>query len=175
VGRHWDANKNTAHGRQWMVFTGVIALMMIMALLFPYAPLVLLLGGYGLACFLPALAVLQLRKWNRTLAFPAALLFSAIALMAFCGNASMNGFMITLFLCMTLIICATSDRLSFIYKWRLPFDHLGLLAVAFTLFLVISEVFLFFTTVLLVIIMLPLVLMVIRSLLFGYRGGRGWF
>ena len=92
----------TTYGKVWAVITGVTAVAMTAALLFPYNAVVQFFGGYGLACFLPTLNLLQFRKWNRTLAFPAALLFSAIALMSFFGNISFNGFVTTLFLCVTL-------------------------------------------------------------------------
>ena len=174
VQKQYNANINTRYGKIWAVITGIITMAMIAALIFPYNAVVQFFGGYGLACFFPTLMLLQLRKWNRTLAFPVALLFSGVAFMAFFSNVSFNGFMTTLFLCVTFIIGATSDRLSPIYKWKPPFDHFGLVGVAFLLFLAVYFAFMFFAVgVMLVVFLIALAILMIRGLS-GGRRNRGW-
>ena len=174
VKRHWENNKSTTYCKVFAVIIGVTAIAMTAALLFPFNPVVQFFGDYGLACFLPTMNLLQLRKWNRTLAFPAALLFSAIALMSFFGNVNFNGFMTTLFLCVTFIIGAASDRLSPIYKLKPPLDHLGLVAVASLSFLAVYVAFMFFTVAVLLVIFLIALVIVMISGVFGYRRNRRW-
>ena len=174
VKKQYDANIGTTYGKVWAAITGITAVAMIAALLFPYNAVVQFFGGYGLACFLPTLNLLQLRKWNRTLAFPAALLFSAIALMSFFGNVSFNGFVTTLFLCVTFNIGATSDRLSPIYKWKPPLDHIGIVAVAFLLFLAVYFAFMFFTVAVMLAVFLIALVLVMFSGMLGNRRNRQW-
>ena len=175
VKNQFSSNINTAYGRVFAVVTGVTALAMTAALLFPYNAVVSFFGGYGLTCFLPTLTLLQIRKWNRTLAFPAALLFSALALMSFFDNTSFNGFTTTLFLCVTFIIGATSERLSPIYKWKPPFNHIGIIAASFLLFLAVYLAFMFFAAAVLLVIVVIALGIVMISGVFGYRRNRRWY
>jgi hypothetical protein len=175
VKKQYNANIHTRYGKIWAVTTGVTALGMTAALLSPTNPIVHFFGGYSLACFLPTLNLLQLRKWNRTLAFPAALLYSAVSLLALLADINFNNMLTTLFLCVTFIIGATSDRLSPIYKLTPPFDHFGIVAVAFFLFLVVYFSFMFFAVAaLLIVALIALMIAMIRSL-FGYRRYGRWY
>ena len=164
VKKQYNANIKTRNGKIWAVIVGVVTVAMIAALIFPYSAVVHFFGGYGLACFFPTLMLLQFRKWNRTLAFPVALLFLGVAFMGFFGNISFNGFLTTMFLCVTFIIGATSDRLSPIYKWKPPFDHFGLVAVAFLLYLAVYFAFMFFTfAVFLLMFLIALVIFSVKN------------
>jgi hypothetical protein len=175
VKRHYHANIHTRHGKIWAIITGITALVMTAALLSPNNTVVRFFGGYGLACFLPMINLLQLRKWNRTLAFPAALLFSAVAVLTLLAAIRAENALTTLFLCVTFVIGATSDRLSPIYKWKPPLDHFGLVAVAFLLYLAIYFAFLFIAGgILMGIVLIALMVIVIRSL-FGRRRYSRWF
>ena len=132
VKNQYSKNIGTAYGKVFAVFTGVTALAMAAALIWPYNAAVRFFGGYGLACFLPMLNLLQLRRWNRTLAYPAALIFSGVAAIAMIANLRYDGFwsglLTTLLLGVTFMIGATSDRLSFIYKWKPPFNSIETVA-----------------------------------------------
>jgi hypothetical protein len=175
VKRQYNANIHTRNGKIWAVIIGVTALAMAAALLLPSNPVVHFFGGYGLACFLPTLNLLQLRKWNRTLAFPTALLFSAISALTLLARINFDNVLTTMFLCVTFVIGATSDRLSPIYKLAPPFDHFAIVAVAFMLFLAVYLSFMFFAvTVLLIVALLALMIAMIRSL-FGYRRYGRWY
>ena len=175
----WDAVKrnakkhiNTRSGVIWSVITGVTALAMGYALFMPYSPVVEFFGGYALGCFFPMLVVLLIRRWNRTLAFPAAMIFSAVALLALIDNFYFDNALITLFVIMTLLIGAASDRLSFIYKWKPPFNYIGLVVASAVIFFAVYFAFMFLAVaVLLFIVGIFLLLMLIRAFFgFGRRG-----
>ena len=173
VKKQYKAHIKTQTGIIWFVIFCVTALGMAAALLLPYNEIVYFFGNYGLGCFFPLLTVLLIRRWNRTLAFPAMLIFSAIAVVAmFCNlrvDGFFNGFLVTLFVIVTLMIGAASDRLSFIYKWKPPFNYIGLVAVAFGLFFLVqwAVVFIMFG-ILIAVILIAFVLLMI-STLFGRR------
>ena len=132
VKNQFSKNIDSAYGKVFAVVTVVTALAMAAALIFPYNAAVRFFGGYGLSCFLPVLNLLQLRRWNRTLAYPVALIFSGVAVIAMIANLRYDGFWnvlpTTLLLCVTFMIGATSDRLSFIYKWKPPFNSIETVA-----------------------------------------------
>ncbi len=159
----------------------LVALGMVAALFLPENEIVYFFGNYGLACFSPLLATLLLRRWNRTLAFPAALFYMAIAVISLIFHFNLDGFLETLFVIVPLMIAAASDRISFIYKWRPPFNYIGIVGVAFALFFVVyfAIAFVFFAF-LMIIVLLALLILISRSL-FGYRRdpyrGRngGWY
>ena len=171
-----NANKeiHTQTGKMWAVITGVTALAMGYAMAQPYSPVVEFFGGFALGSFSPMLVVLLIRKWNRTLAFPAAIIFSAVAAIALITNFYFDNALITSFVIMTLLIGATSDRLSFIYKWKPPFDYIGLTVAAAAVFFLIYFAFMFlFLAIVLFIIGIVLLIMLIRSI-FGGRRYRQW-
>jgi len=179
VKNHYRNNINTTYGKVFAVVVGVTALAMAAALIWPYNAAVRFFGGYGLSCFLPMLTVLQIRRWNRTLAYPAALIFTGAAVIAMIANLRYDGFWnvlsTTLLLCVTLMVGATSDRLSFIYKWKPPFDSVGIVAAAIVLYLIVYLAFMFFAFgVLMIILCIVLMILIIRAL-FGGRGSSRWF
>ena len=179
VKNQYTKNIGTTHGRVYAGVTGVTALAVAAALIWPYSAAVRFFSGYGLACFLPMLNILQLRRWNRTLAYPAALIFSGVAAIAMMVNLRYDDFfsvfLPTLLLCVTYMIGATSDRLSFIYKWKPPFDSIGIVAASILLFLVVYLAFMFFAFgVLMAMLGIALLILIIRGLFGGRRSSR-WF
>jgi hypothetical protein len=161
------------------VVTGVTALAMTAALIWPYSAVVQFFGGYGLVCFFPCMTILNIRKWNRTLAYPAALIFVSVAVIAGIYNIRYAGFfntlLVTLLLTTTLMTGATSDRLSFIYKWKPPFDSIGIFAASLLLYLIVYLAFMFFAFgVLMLILFIAILILVIRGI-FGRRRNSRWF
>ena len=178
----WEAVKrnvkkhiHTRSGIIWSVITGLTTLCMLTAFAWPHSETVQFVGGFSLACFFPMLAVLLIRKWNRTLAFPAALIFGAIPIIALFYNFNLNDALISVFLIMTFLIGATSDRLSFIYKWKPPFNYIGITAAAVLIFFLVYLAFMvLFVAALLFIVGILLVFLLIRSM-FGHRRHRRWY
>ena len=171
VKKNYAAHIKTQTGIVWAVIFCVTALGMAAALLLPYNEIVYFFGNYGLGCFFPLLCVLLIRRWNRTLAFPAALIFSAIAFIAmfFNNEGFFDGFLITLFVIVTLMIGAASDRLSFIYKWKTPLNYIGLVAVAFGLFFLVQwAITIIMVGIFLIIALIAFFLLMVSSM-FGYR------
>ena len=179
VKHQYRKNINTTYGKVFAVVVGVTALAMAAALIWPYNAAVRFFGGYGLSCFLPMLTVLQVRRWNRTLAYPAALIFTVVAVLVGIYNIRFYGFWnilpTTLILCVTFMVGATSDRLSFIYKWKPPFDSIGIVAAAILLYLIVYLTFMFFLFgLVMAIIGIGLLILIIRALFGGRRNSR-WF
>ena len=168
VKRQWDVNKTTSYGKVFTIITGVTALGMAAAFIFPANAVVQFLGGYSLACFVPALNLLQLRKWNRTLAFPAALIYAAVAVFTLLACFSFGTVLTALILSLSFVFAATSDRLSFIFKWNPPFDHLGTVGAALLLCLVIFFIPTFFVFAIFISIFIIVLFIVIRGI-FGRR------
>ena len=177
VKRQFDKNKDTTYGKVFAAIIGVTAFGVAAAFIWPLNPVVMFLGGYGLACFYPTLNLLQLRKWNRTLAFPAALIYTAMAVIGLLTHFHFDNVLAVLFLFVTFMIGATSDRLSFTYKWKPPFDHIGIVAAAFLIYLIVYLMFMvFFMAVVIFIIIIACLLLMIRSFFgFGRRRGNRWW
>ena len=178
VKKQFVKNIGTAHGKVFAAVTSLAALAMAVALIWPHSAAVRFFSVFGLSCFLPVLSLLLLRRWNRTLAYPGALLFSGVAATAMIANFNYDNFwsnlFATLLLCTTFLIGATSDRLSFIYKWSPPFDSAGLVAASVFLYFIVYFAFMFFAIgMLTVILCIALMMLVIRGF-FGRRRGR-WF
>ena len=170
VKRNISKEIHTRTGKIWAVITGVTALAMAFALAQPYHPAVEFFGGFALGCFFPMLVVLLIRKWNRTLAFPAALIFSEVALIALLYDFYFDNALITSFVVMTLLIGATSDRLSFLYKWKPPLNYIGLVVAAVLIFFLIYFAFMaLFLAVVLFILGIALLIVFIRALFGGRR------
>ena len=174
VKNQYNKNIDSTYGKVFAVVTGVTAPAMAAALIFPYNAVVRFFGGYALSCFLPMLNLLLLRRWNRTLAYPAALIFSGAAVIAMIVNLRYDGFWnvlpTTLLLCVTFMIGATSDRLSFIYKWKPPFDGIGIVAASIFLYLIVYLAFMFFAFgALMVVFCIALLILIIRGLFGGRR------
>ena len=174
VKRQWDANIHTTQGKVFAGLTGITALAMVSAFLWPGNAIVRFFGSYGLTYFFPALNLLQLRRWNRTLAFPAALIYTAIAVVTLLTCFSFGNVLTTLLLSLSFIIVAASDRLSFVYKWNMPFDHLGIVGVAFLLSLAVNFISVFFGFAVFIGIFILVLFIVTRSI-FGRRRYRRWF
>ena len=179
VKHQFNKGMATTYGKVFAFVVGVTALAMVAALIWPYNAAVRFFGGYGLSCFLPMLTVLQIRRWNRTLAHPAALIFTGAAVIAMIANLRYESFWnvlsTTLLLCVTFTVGATSDRLSFIYKWKPPFDSIGIVAAAIVLYLIVYLAFMFFAFgVLMIILCIVLMILIIRALFGGRRNSR-WF
>ena len=175
VKRQYDSNKHTTQCKVFAGLTGLTALAMASALKWPANPVVQFFGGYALVCFFPALNLLQLRRWNRTLAFPAALIYIAAAALTLLVCFSFSNILAALLLSVSFMIGATSDRLSFVYKWKTPFDHMGIAGLAILLYLVVYFVFMFFVfSIFIGIFILALIILIIRSL-FGRRRYGRWF
>ena len=169
VERNFNKEMKTRDFVIWSVVTAVTAIAMLTALIIPSNALVALFGRYGLACFLPMLVILLIRRWNRTFAFPAALIFTGIAVMSLVDNFNFNNAATTVFSALSFIIGAASDRLSPIYKWKPPLNYIGIIAGAALTFAVVFFTFVFlFGAVLLVIAGIALL-----AALFSAMSGRG--
>ena len=168
VKRQWDSNIHTTQGKVFAGLTGLTALAMASAFIWPGNAVVQFFGGYSLACFFPALNLLQLRKWNRTLAFPAAIIYAAIAIVTLLACFSFGAVLTALLLSMSFIFAAASDHLSFVYKWNPPLDHIGIVGAALLLCLAVYFISAFFVFGILIGIFLLAAFIVIRGI-FGRR------
>jgi hypothetical protein len=175
VKRNWRKEKKTRDCINWSVVAVLAAALNVTALLYPRNP-VLGYSGYGLGFYFPMLAVLLIRNWNRTLAYPAALIMTITAVAALLYNFNVSSFAMTVFLGSALIIGATSDRLSFIYMKKPPYNYIGIVAATILTFVVVFLIyFIFAGMIALIILGIVLLLLAIRAFFgFGRRNNR-WF
>ena len=175
VKRQWDANIYTTQGKVFAGLTGLTALAMASAFFWPGNAVARFFGGYGLTCFFPALNLLQLRRWNRTLAFPAALVYAAITVLTLLTCFSFGNLLNSLLLSLSFICAAASDRLSFVFKWNPPFDHIGIVGLSLLLCLAVNFLSVFFGFGIFISIFIIVALFIVARSIFGRRRYRRWF
>ena len=175
VKRQWDANIHSTQGKVFAGLTSLTALAMASAFLRPGNAIVRFFGSYGLTYFFPALNLLQLRRWNRTLAFPAALIYTAIAVVTLLNCFSFGNLLTSLLLSLSFIFAAASDRISFVFKWNSPFDHLGIVGLSLLLCLAVNFLSVFFGFGVFIGIFIIMALFIVTRGIFGRRRYRRWF